>query len=66
VALNVGGDLSPFRHIVPCGIPNVEMTSMELEKGPISVVDVAATFEKLAVGRMADLRAAAAREPAGV
>jgi len=27
-ALNVGGDLSPFRAIVPCGLAGVEMTSM--------------------------------------
>ena len=30
-ALNVCGDLSPFDHIVPCGITNVAMTSMEKE-----------------------------------
>jgi lipoyl(octanoyl) transferase len=65
VALNVGGDLSPFRHIVPCGITNVEMTSIEHETGrSISVVDVAAVFEKLVIGRMADLRVAEAPEPA--
>ena len=65
VALNVGGDLSPFRHIVPCGITNVEMTSIKHETGrSISVVDVAAVFEKLVIGRMADLRVAAAPEPA--
>jgi lipoyl(octanoyl) transferase len=65
VALNVGGDLSPFRHIVPCGLTNVEMTSIEHEIGhSISVVDVAAVFEKLVIGRMADLRVAAAPEPA--
>lgn len=32
-ALNVGGDLSPFQHITPCGIANVAMTSMEEELG---------------------------------
>jgi lipoyl(octanoyl) transferase len=65
VALNVGGDLSPFRHIVPCGITNVEMTSIEHEAGrSISVVDVAAVFEKLVIGRMADLRVAQTPEPA--
>jgi lipoyl(octanoyl) transferase len=65
VALNVGGDLSPFRHIVPCGLTNVEMTSIEHETGhSISVVDVAAVFEKLVIGRMADLRVAPAPEPA--
>ena len=56
-ALNVGGDLSPFAQIVPCGIAGVEMTSMERETGrPISVIDVAAQFEKLVVSRLADLR----------
>ena len=30
-ALNVCGDLSPFDHIVPCGINNVAMTSIEKE-----------------------------------
>ena len=32
-ALNVCGDLSPFEHIVPCGIANVTMTSIERETG---------------------------------
>ena len=32
-ALNVCGDLSPFGHIVPCGIANVTMTSIEKETG---------------------------------
>jgi len=32
-ALNVCGDLSPFSHIVPCGIANVTMTSIEKETG---------------------------------
>ena len=56
-ALNVGGDLTPFARIVPCGIAGVEMTSMEREIGRlISVVDVAAQFEKLVVTRLQDLR----------
>jgi len=43
-ALNVCGDLSPFQHITPCGIANVEMTSMEKEAGrAISVEEVAET-----------------------
>lgn len=33
VALNVGTDLSYFRHIVPCGIANCEMTSLSRELG---------------------------------
>jgi lipoyl(octanoyl) transferase len=46
-ALNVCGDLSPFANIVPCGISDVTMTSMEKETGnAISVVDVAREFEK--------------------
>ena len=56
-ALNVCGDLSPFAHIVPCGISNVTMTSMEKETGkPFSVVDVAAAFERLAHRRIFGLR----------
>jgi lipoyl(octanoyl) transferase len=57
-ALNVTGDLSPFGRIIPCGIAEVEMTSMEREGNQaISVVDVAACFEKLVAMRMTDLRA---------
>jgi len=56
-ALNVGGDLSPFAHIVPCGISNITMTSMEKEAGrAFSLVDVAADFEKLVSHRIGDLR----------
>lgn len=56
-ALNVGGDLSPFDKIVPCGISNVTMTSMEKETGKsFSVVDVAGAFENLALRRIHDLR----------
>ena len=39
-ALNVCGDLSPFDHIVPCGINNVAITSMEKEtKKSFTVAD---------------------------
>jgi lipoyl(octanoyl) transferase len=56
-ALNVCGDLAPFAHIVPCGISNVTMTSMELELGQsLSVHDVARDFEELALHRIGDLR----------
>jgi lipoyl(octanoyl) transferase len=56
-ALNVGGDLSPFSHIVPCGISNIAMTSMEKETGKsFSVIDVARAFEKLLLNRICDLR----------
>jgi lipoyl(octanoyl) transferase len=55
-ALNVCGDLSPFAQIIPCGITNIEMTTIEREiENPISVVDVAANFEKLAKAHMAGL-----------
>jgi lipoyl(octanoyl) transferase len=30
-AINICGDLAPFRHITPCGLPGVEMTSLEAE-----------------------------------
>jgi lipoyl(octanoyl) transferase len=56
-ALNVGGDLQPFRQIVPCGISDVIMTSMEKETGQsFSVVEVANAFEKLVLNRIGDLR----------
>ncbi len=55
-ALNVCGDLSPFVHIVPCGISNITMTSMERETaGSFSVVDIAAGFEKTAQRKISDL-----------
>jgi lipoyl(octanoyl) transferase len=64
-ALNVCGDLTPFGHIVPCGISNTTMTSMELETGEsFSVVDVAAVFDKLAQRRISDLRVNQASQPA--
>jgi len=56
-ALNVGGDLSAFAQIIPCGLSNVAMTSMEKETGqPFSLIDVAAEFEKLVQRRLGDLR----------
>lgn len=46
-ALNVCGDLSAFAHIVPCGIANVTITSMEREIGKsLSVENVARRFEE--------------------
>lgn len=58
-ALNVCGDLTPFGHIVPCGISNATMTSMEIEAGKsFFVVDAAKAFEKLVVRRIDDLRVA--------
>ena len=43
-ALNVCGDLAPFREITPCGIAGVMMTSLEAESGKrITVQDAAAS-----------------------
>jgi lipoyl(octanoyl) transferase len=56
-ALNVCGDLSPFNYIVPCGINNVTMTSMEKETGKASsVVSVARALDKLAFDTITHLR----------
>ena len=58
-ALNVCGDLSPFDHIVPCGINNVAITSMEKgTKKSFTVADVAPTLEKLALDSIVSLRVA--------
>ena len=66
-ALNVCGDLSPFNYIVPCGINNVAMTSMEKETGrTFSVEIVAASLEKLALNRIGDLQTTAKAEPISV
>ena len=66
-ALNVCGDLSPFDQIVPCGISNVAMTSMEKEAGrTFSVAKIATTVEALALERILDLRAAPATKPINI
>ena len=66
-ALNVCGDLSPFNYIIPCGINNVAMTSMEKETGgAFSVLDIARALEKLALDRMVDLRTVHATQPMNV
>lgn len=58
-ALNVCGDLSPFNRIVPCGIDNVAMTSMEKETGAaFSVSDVETAVEKVALKQIPNLRVA--------
>ena len=58
-AFNVCGDLSPFDHIVPCGINNVAMTAMEKEtKKSVTVASVAPTLEKLALNSIVSLRVA--------
>lgn len=56
-ALNVCGDLSPFEQIVPCGIANVTMTSIEKESGRTWAVEqVAARAGQLAAERLGALR----------
>jgi lipoyl(octanoyl) transferase len=56
-ALNVCGDLSPFNRIVPCGIADVAMTSMEKETGqPFSVENVATAVEATVSERISNLR----------
>lgn len=63
-ALNVCGDLSPFNHIVPCGINKVAMTSIEKETGnQFSVVEVGEALEKRALDLIIDLRVAPEMEP---
>ena len=66
-ALNVCGDLSPFNHIVPCGINNVAMTSIEKETGtPVSVSRIAASLERLAPNQISDLRVIRKAQPINV
>jgi lipoyl(octanoyl) transferase len=66
-ALNVCGDLSPFNHIVPCGIDNVAMTSMEKETGAaFSVSDVEMAVEHVALEQITNLRLAQEVLPANV
>lgn len=56
-ALNVCGDLAPFDQIVPCGIANVTMTSIERETGrQCSVLEVASRVEEIAMQRIGDLK----------
>ena len=51
-ALNVCGDLSPFDAIVPCGIANVTMTSMEKESAQVLTVEqVGARAENVVSGK---------------
>lgn len=66
-ALNVCGDLSPFDQIVPCGIANVTMTSIERETGTErSVWEVASRVEEIALRRIGDLRRQEAAQTAPV
>jgi lipoyl(octanoyl) transferase len=46
LALNVNTDLSYFRHIVPCGIPDKAVTSLSAELGG-KVLEMDKVSEKL-------------------
>ena len=66
-ALNVCGDLSAFDQIVPCGIANVTMTSIEKESGrAVSVEEVASRAAELLERRLSELAAAKEIAPAEV
>lgn len=66
-ALNVCGDLSSFNHIVPCGIHNVAMTSMEKETGvTFSVSKVEKAVRKVVLEQIHNLRVAQEVLPANV
>jgi lipoyl(octanoyl) transferase len=55
-ALNVAGDLSGFDHIVPCGISDVMMTSIEKETGKVfSVQEVGMRVSEIVLRRLSDL-----------
>ena len=46
-ALNVNPDLAAFRQIVPCGIADADVTSLEIELGrPITIDEVAPLIER--------------------
>jgi lipoyl(octanoyl) transferase len=46
-ALNVAPDLSAFSAIIPCGIADAEVTSMEQELGrEITIAEVQSSVEK--------------------
>ena len=56
-ALNVHGDLSPFDQIVPCGIANVAMTSLEKESGKrCAVEEVGMQAARLMQERLGELK----------
>jgi lipoyl(octanoyl) transferase len=57
LALNVCGDLTPFDQIVPCGIANVTMTSIERETGSsVSVENIGTRVAKIARKHLGELR----------
>ncbi len=55
-ALNVCGDLTPFDQIVPCGIAQVRMTSLEKESGrTLAVEDVGWQVAQVLQARLSEL-----------
>lgn len=63
-ALNVCGDLAPFDQIVPCGIANVTMTSIERETGmERSVSEFASRVEEITLRCIGDLRRLEVAQP---
>jgi lipoyl(octanoyl) transferase len=63
-ALNVCGDLAPFDQIVPCGIANVTMTSIERDTGmERSVSEFASRVEEIALRCIGDLRRLEVAQP---
>ncbi len=52
-ALNVSTDLSYFKHIIPCGMPDLQFTSIELESGKLA--NTRACAEKVAERLAANL-----------
>jgi lipoyl(octanoyl) transferase len=52
-ALNVSTDLSYFHHIIPCGMPDLQFTSIELESGKLA--NTRACAEKVAERLAANL-----------
>jgi lipoyl(octanoyl) transferase len=55
-ALNVCGDLAPFDQIVPCGISNVTMTSIERETGTEqSVSEMSSRVAKISLRQIREL-----------
>jgi lipoyl(octanoyl) transferase len=56
-AFNVCGDLAPFNKIIPCGISNVTMTSMERElQREFAVAEIAQSVETFARQRLSELQ----------
>ena len=52
-ALNVSTDLSYFRHVVPCGMPGLDVSSISLELGrPVEVLEAARVVARRLAGAL--------------